>query len=43
MVHFAVQYQGENGGVSGENTTNNGRGALRQNGNGVGGSTYLRV
>lgn len=40
-LNFAVQYQGENGGVSGENTTNNGRGALRQNGNGVGGSiTY---
>ena len=48
-LNFAVQYQGQNGSVSGENdpdftghgTTNNGRKALRQNGDGVGGSiTY---
>ena len=36
-----MQYQGKNGSVSGEGMTNNGRGALRQNGDGVGGSiTY---
>ena len=40
-LNFAVQYQGTNGSVSGEDQTNNGRGALRQNGDGVGGSiTY---
>ena len=40
-LNFAVQYQGKNGSVSGEGMTNNGRGALRQNGDGVGGSiTY---
>ena len=48
-LNFAVQYQGQNGSVSGENDpdftghgiTNNGRKALRQNGDGVGGSiTY---
>ncbi|HFO8277732.1 TPA: porin OmpC [Escherichia coli] len=38
-LNFAVQYQ--NGSVSGEGMTNNGCGALRQNGDGVGGSiTY---
>ena len=35
-LNFAVQYQGKNGSVSGEGMTNNGRGALRQNGDGVG-------
>ena len=48
-LNFAVQYQGQNGSVSGESDpdftghgiTNNGRKALRQNGDGVGGSiTY---
>ncbi|HFI3591908.1 TPA: porin OmpC [Escherichia coli] len=40
-LNFAVQYQGKNGSVSGEGMTNNGRGALRQNGDGVGGAiTY---
>ncbi|EPJ7085863.1 porin OmpC [Citrobacter amalonaticus] len=48
-LNFALQYQGKNGSVSGEDdngiaytgVTNNGRGALRQNGDGVGGSvTY---
>ena len=40
-LNFAVQYQGKNGSVSGEDQTNNGREALRQNGDGVGGSiTY---
>ena len=40
-LNFAVQYQGKNGSVSGEGMTNNGRSALRQNGDGVGGSiTY---
>ena len=40
-LNFAVQYQGKNGSVSGEGMTNNGRGALRQNGDGIGGSiTY---
>ncbi|EEX9397953.1 TPA: porin OmpC [Escherichia coli] len=40
-LNFAVQYQGKNGSVSGEGMTNNGREALRQNGDGVGGSiTY---
>ncbi|MEW0995147.1 porin OmpC [Escherichia coli] len=40
-LNFAVQYQGKNGSVSGEGMTNNGRGALLQNGDGVGGSiTY---
>ena len=37
-LNFAVQYQGKNGSVSGEGMTNNGRDALRQNGDGVGGS-----
>ncbi len=40
-LNFALQYQGKNGSVSGEGMTNNGRGALKQNGDGVGGSiTY---
>ncbi|MPQ51819.1 porin OmpC [Citrobacter telavivensis] len=48
-LNFALQYQGKNGSPSGEGAddlaytgvTNNGRGALRQNGDGVGGSvTY---
>ncbi|QMI05880.1 porin OmpC [Citrobacter sp. RHB25-C09] len=40
-LNFAVQYQGKNGSPSGEGQTNNGREALRQNGDGVGGSiTY---
>lgn len=40
-LNFAVQYQGKNGSVNGEGMTNNDRGALRQNGDGVGGSiTY---
>ncbi|QBX79124.1 porin OmpC [Citrobacter tructae] len=40
-LNFAIQYQGKNGSVSGEGMTNNGRGALKQNGDGVGGSiTY---
>ena len=44
-LNFAVQYQGKNGNPSGEGftsgVTNNGRDALRQNGDGVGGSiTY---
>ncbi|TMQ91026.1 porin OmpC, partial [Escherichia coli] len=37
-LNFAVQYQGKDGSVSGEGMTNNGRGALSQNGDGVGGS-----
>ncbi|STK50888.1 outer membrane porin protein C [Escherichia coli] len=40
-LNFAVQYQGKNGSVSGEGMTNNGRGALRQNGDGVGGSIIM--
>ncbi|EMM4085197.1 porin OmpC [Shigella flexneri] len=43
-LNFAVQYQGKNGSPSGEGktgVTNNGRDALKQNGDGVGGSiTY---
>ncbi|ROU11817.1 porin [Kluyvera ascorbata] len=40
-LNFALQYQGKNGSVSGEGSTNNGRGALKQNGDGFGGSlTY---
>ncbi|HEH7634417.1 TPA: porin OmpC [Escherichia coli] len=41
-LNFAVQYQGTNGsGVDGEDRTNNERAALRQNGDGIGGSiTY---
>ena len=40
-LNFAVQYQGKNGSARGEGMTNNGRDALRQNGDGVGGSiTY---
>ncbi|MEW5561461.1 porin OmpC [Enterobacter asburiae] len=39
-LNFAIQYQGKNSG-SGEGGTNNGRDALKQNGDGVGGSlTY---
>ncbi|MEG0533928.1 MAG: porin, partial [Citrobacter sp.] len=38
-LNFALQYQGKNGSVSGENDT--GRGTLKQNGDGFGGSlTY---
>ncbi|MEP8913063.1 porin OmpC [Enterobacter mori] len=40
-LNFALQYQGKNGSVNGEDQTNNGRSALRQNGDGYGGSiTY---
>lgn len=40
-LNFALQYQGKNGSPSGEGQTNNGREALRQNGDGYGGSlTY---
>ena len=40
-LNLAVQYQGKNGSPEGEGMTNNGREALRQNGDGVGGSiTY---
>ncbi|WP_151992835.1 porin OmpC [Buttiauxella massiliensis] len=40
-LNFALQYQGKNGSVSGEGSTQNGRGALKQNGDGFGGSlTY---
>lgn len=40
-LNFALQYQGKNGSASGEGQTNNGRDALRQNGDGYGGSlTY---
>ena len=40
-LNFAIQYQGKNGSVSGEGATANGRGELKQNGDGVGGSiTY---
>ena len=40
-LNFALQYQGKNGSASGEGQTNNGREALRQNGDGYGGSlTY---
>ncbi|HAT1571942.1 porin OmpC [Kluyvera cryocrescens] len=40
-LNFALQYQGKNGSVSGEGATANGRGALKQNGDGFGGSlTY---
>ncbi|MDX6021899.1 porin OmpC [Scandinavium sp. V105_16] len=40
-LNFAIQYQGKNGSTSGEGATANGRGALKQNGDGVGGSvTY---
>ncbi len=40
-LNFALQYQGKNGSVSGEGSTNNGRNDLKQNGDGFGGSlTY---
>ena len=40
-LNFALQYQGKNGSVSGEGSTNNGRQPLKQNGEGFGGSlTY---
>ena len=40
-LNFALQYQGKNGSVSGEGATNNGRTALKQNGDGYGTSlTY---
>lgn len=40
-LNFALQYQGKNGSVSGEGATANGRQALKQNGDGFGGSiTY---
>ncbi len=40
-LNFALQYQGKNGSVSGEDMTNNGRGAQKQNGDGFGTSvTY---
>ncbi|MGU3414127.1 porin OmpC [Enterobacteriaceae bacterium C34A] len=40
-LNFALQYQGKNGSVDGEGATQNGRGALKQNGDGFGGSiTY---
>ncbi|WMY73210.1 porin OmpC [Buttiauxella selenatireducens] len=40
-LNFALQYQGKNGSVSGEGSTQNGRNALKQNGDGFGGSvTY---
>ncbi|TNV21498.1 porin OmpC [Buttiauxella sp. B2] len=40
-LNFALQYQGKNGSVSGEGSTQNGRGVLKQNGDGFGGSlTY---
>ena len=40
-LNFALQYQGKNGSVSGEGQTANGRQALKQNGDGFGGSlTY---
>ncbi len=40
-LNFALQYQGKNGSVSGENQTNNGRSTLKQNGDGYGASlTY---
>ncbi|WP_333497783.1 porin OmpC [Kluyvera sp. CHPC 1.2972] len=41
-LNFALQYQGKNGSASGEGSTNNGRdNALKQNGDGFGGSlTY---
>ncbi|QGV95675.1 porin OmpC [Klebsiella pneumoniae] len=40
-LNFALQYRGKNGSVSGEDMTNNGRGAQKQNGDGFGTSvTY---
>ncbi|QLN98145.1 porin OmpC [Klebsiella quasipneumoniae] len=40
-LNFALQYQGKNGSVSGEDSTNNGRGFQKQNGEGFGTSvTY---
>ncbi|WP_275166786.1 porin OmpC [Citrobacter koseri] len=40
-LDFALQYQGKNGSTDGEGMTNNGRGPLKQNGDGYGGSvTY---
>ncbi|MBJ3814362.1 porin OmpC [Shimwellia pseudoproteus] len=40
-LNVALQYQGKNGSPSGEGSTNNGRGASKQNGDGFGGSiTY---
>lgn len=40
-LNMALQYQGKNGSSDGEGQTNNGRGALRQNGDGFGASlTY---
>ena len=40
-LNFALQYQGKNGSVSGEDMTNNGRGFQKQNGEGYGTSvTY---
>ena len=35
-LNFALQYQGKNGSVSGEGSTNNGRGWSKQNGDGYG-------
>ncbi|HKM96364.1 MAG TPA: porin OmpC [Buttiauxella sp.] len=40
-LNFALQYQAKNGSVDGEGSTQNGRGPLKQNGDGFGGSlTY---
>ncbi|EIV8403116.1 porin OmpC [Escherichia coli] len=40
-LNFALQYQGKNGSTDGEGMTNNGRTALKQNGDGYGGAiTY---
>ena len=37
-LNLALQYQGKNGSVSGEGATSNGRDAMKQNGDGFGGS-----
>ncbi|HDX8866766.1 TPA: porin OmpC [Klebsiella michiganensis] len=42
-LNFALQYQGKNGSVDGEGTTNNGRSALKQNGDGYGASLSYNI
>ncbi|MEB2704032.1 porin OmpC [Citrobacter koseri] len=42
-LNFALQYQGKNGSVDGEGMTNNGRGPLKQNGDGYGGSLTYNI
>lgn len=42
-LNFALQYQGKNGSVSGEDQTNNGRGFQKQNGEGFGTSVTYEI